>query len=326
MNFERQKITIRLLGLGLCAAVLGCGHAKGSPDEYDGWATATTLHFDVHTPMSAAVAEAYAQQLELVYTAMIALMFPRVDLPPTEVLVFEHRVSAQDTVADSSGQSRERRPAGGVMVLIDRERHTTQRSAVNKFSTPWQVQAAHEIAARLVKQAIPHAPAWFRTGVERYLETVQVEPGMAKFGRREPLLEAELTAGRVIPLGQLLDDTNESFHHDWPRSHEASAWGFVNYLLTGEGGTLRPKFDIIAAALEADRQGNSRIAIEAAFPNVPLGALENKVRDYDVRVLGRTTMFPTLSIPLPPVPDARGTASPTATDHVRGLLLAVKPH
>jgi hypothetical protein len=326
MNIQRQNPGVSI-GLFLLL-VVGCGHAKGAPDEYDSWTTVTTHHFDVHTPMSASVAEEYAQQLELVYAAMTAMMFPNVELPPIEVVVFEHAVSARQTTADTTGESREKRPASGVIVLMDRERHTTQRSPVNKYSTPWQVNAAREIGARLLKYGMPHAPVWFRSGVAHFLETVQVEPGVAKFGRREPLLEAELAAGRVIPLGQLLTEDNGTFHGDWPRSHEASAWGFVNYLLTADGGALRPKFDLMAAALEANRGGAqpSLAAVQLAFGDLPFAQLETQVRDYDVNVLGRKTTFPTLSIPLAPVAQVEGTSTQAATDHVRGLLLALKHH
>jgi hypothetical protein len=326
MRIQRQTFTILLPVVAVTLATAGCGHAKGAPDEYDSWATVTTHHFDVHTPLSAATAEDYARQLELVYAALTTMMFPNVDLPPMEVVVFEHDVSARQTTADSSGESRERRPAGGVIVLVDRERHTTQRSPVNKYSTPWQVHAAGEIAARLLKHGMPHAPQWFRAAVARFLETVQVEPGQAKFGRREPLLENELALGRIIPLGQLLSEPANAFHGDWPRSHEASAWGFISYLLSAEGGALRPKFDVMAAALEANRGGPqpSLAAVQLAFPDVPLAELESRVRDYDVNVLGRKTTFPALSIPLGPVASVEGTASPAATDHVRGLLLALK--
>ena len=324
MTIQRQKFAVLAL-LALLGA-LGCGHAKGSADEYDAWATVTTRHFDVHTPLSAATAEEYAQQLELVYGAMTTLMFPGVDLPPIEVLVFQRDLNARDAVTQSEGMGHERRPEGGIIVLVDRERHTTQRSPVNKFSTPWQVNAAREIAARLVKRGIPHAPPWFRAGVAHFLETVQVEPGVAKFGRREPLLENELALGRIIPLGQLLADTNDSFHRDWPRSHEASAWGFVSYLLTADNGALRPKFDLIAASLEANRGGaqGSLLAVQTAFPDLPFAELETRVHDYDVSVLGRRTTFPALSVPLAPVGQVEGTAVAAATDHVRGLLLALK--
>jgi hypothetical protein len=324
MNIQRQKN--RLVSLLLLTGALGCGHAKGAPDEYDSWATVTTRHFDVHTPLSAGTAEEYAQQLELVYTAMTAMMFPNVELPPTEVLVFDYDLNAREAAAESTGQSNERRPSGGVIVLVDRQRRTTQRSTVNKFSTPWQVTAAREIAARLVRRGMPHAPAWFHEGVARFLETVQVEPGEARFGRREPMLQNELAVGRIIPLGQLLAEPKDTFHHDWPRSHEASAWGFVAYLLTADGGALRPKFDLIAAALEADRGGEqpSLSAVQMAFPDVPFAELANRVQDYDVNVLGRKTTFPALSVPLPSVAPVAGTAAPAATDHVRGLLLALK--
>jgi hypothetical protein len=324
MNIQRQNHPV-FVGLSL-TLLIGCGHAKGAPDEYDGWATVTTHHFDVHTPMSASVAEEYAQQLELVYAAMVELMFPKVDLPPIEVVVFEHAVSARQTTDATTGESRERRPAGGVIALIDRERHTTQRSPVNKYSTPWQVAAAREISARLLKYGMPHAPLWFRSGVAHFLETVQVAPGQAKFGRREPLLEAELAAGRVIPLGQLLTEDNAAFHGDWPRSHEASAWGFVNYLLTANDGALRPRFDVMAAALEANRSGPqpSLAAVQLAFADLPFAQLEADVRDYDVDVLGRKTTFPMLSVPLAAQAPVEGTSTPAATDHVRGLLLALK--
>jgi hypothetical protein len=307
----------------LVLLTLGCGHAPEAPDAYDDWATAASPHYHVHTPMGAGTAEEVAQQLELVHTALTTFMFPRAEMAPIEVLVFERDPDARDAVDKSAGDTNEGRPAGGVLVLISRVRRTTQRSPIDKFSSTWQVAAARETAVRLMKSRLPHAPPWFTLGLARYLETVQVAPGQAKFGRREPLLEHELQSGRVIPLGQLLTENKRDFR-EWPRSHEASSWGFVNYLLTAEGGSLRPRFDEVAARLESGPGGAaaSRRAVEDAFPGVPFAELELRVRDYDVKVLGRATMFPSLSIDLPAAPAPQ--PQRTSTAHVRALLLAQK--
>jgi hypothetical protein len=322
---ELPRCKLALLALVVASTPgWGCGHAKGAPDEYNDWTTVRTAHFEVHSPMSSGAAAESAQQLELVYAALTTFMFPHAQIPPIEVLVFERDPDAKDAVAQSVGPSSGGRPPGGTLVLVSRVRRSTQRSAIDKFSTPWQVAAAHDIASRLIKSGLPHAPPWFSLGLVRYLETVQVEPGKAKFGRREPLLEHELQSGRVIPLGQMLAENNKDFHRDWPRSHEASAWGFINYLLTADGGSLRPRFDLVAATLESGPGGAaaSRRAVEDAFPGLPLGELETRVRDYDVEILGRQTMFPSLSIDLPPQPPPQ--PAPTSTEHVRGLLLAQK--
>src|SRR5262249_10298494 len=142
-----------------------------------------------------------------------------------------------------------RRPPGGILVLDDREGSIRDLSSVGRFTTGWQEHAARELVSRFLRRALPTAPPWFREGITPYVETIQMDGGVGYFGGQQLPLHLELRAGRVIPVHELLVAPPAAFHGDWARSHQASAWAFIHFLLEGESGHLRPRFDAIVAGL-----------------------------------------------------------------------------
>jgi hypothetical protein len=311
-----------------CSLVLllaGCAHS-GRSDGYAGWHTVTTAHLAVHTPLSAGAAEETAFQLELLYEALERGLFPRSSLERVEVLLFERPGDSARQAADAregGGGGRER----GALVLSvrDNRRDRGGGTGVNKFTTPWQMAAARELAHRFLDRALVRTPPWLEVGLTRYLATAQIEPDAAIFGRRPDDLAAELGKGRAIPLGAVLDGGRAEFHGTWARDYDASAWGFVHYLLDGEGGKLRPRFDAMMAALLAGGgRTDSRTAVAQAFPEVPFPVLEARVRDYLVEMLGRRGSFHPYAVNLTPPPTTRGTATPSDPTRVQALLQGVR--
>jgi hypothetical protein len=131
----------------------------------------------------------------------------------------------------------------------------------------------------------------------------------------------------VIPLGQLIAARNADFNGDWRLSHHASAWAFIHYLLGGDRGKLRARFDALARALiEADDQSPeaSRAAIEKAFPDVPFAVLEGQVRDYAVLDLGRKNYFHPMTVQFVPPPRRDYPTEPADPQRLRGLLAGLK--
>jgi hypothetical protein len=187
---------------------------------------------------------------------------------------------------------------------------------------------ATELVRRMLRVNMRHAPTWFRVGLEEYAQTVEIQGDLARFGHRLPRHTHELAAGRVIPLGQLIAASNHEFSGgDWRLSHQASAWAFIHYLLGGERGHLRGRFDAVAKALiEADDQGpeSSRAAIEKAFPDVPFATLEGQVRDYAVLELGRKTYFHPMTIEFEAPPHRDYPTEPADPQRLRGLLAGLK--
>jgi hypothetical protein len=311
--------------LCLLLAVVGCAHS-GRSDGYAGWHTVTTAHLAVHTPLSAGEAEETAFQLELLYQALETALFPRSALERVDVLLFERPGDSARQAADAregGGGGRER----GALVLSvrDNRRDRGGGTGVNKFTTSWQMVAARELSHRFLDRALVRVPPWLEVGLTRYLATAQIEPDAAIFGRRPDDLAAELGKGRAIPLGTVLDAPRAEFHGTWARDYDASAWGFIHYLLDGDGGKQRPRFDsMMAALLAGGGRTESRAAVAQAFPDMPFGALEARVRDYMVETLGRRASFHPYAVNLRPPAATRGTATPSDPSHVHALLLGVR--
>jgi hypothetical protein len=312
--------------VGLALLLVGCAHS-GRGDGYAGWHTVTTAHVAVHTPLSAGDAEETALQLELLYEALERALFPRSDLPRVEVLLFERPGDAPRQAADAREGGGGGREKGALVLSVrDNRRERAGGTGFHKFTTSWQMAAARELAHRFLDRALVHTPQWLEVGLTRYLATAQIEADTAIFGRRPDDLAVELGKGRAIPLGAVLDGGRGEFHGAWGRDYDASAWGFVHYLLDGEGGKLRPRFDAMMAALLAGGgRTDSRTAVTQAFPDVPFPALEARVRDYQVEMLGRRGSFHPYAVNLTPPPATRGTATPSDPLRVQALLLGVRP-
>jgi len=309
------------LELAVVVLLAGCAHGSSAGDGYTRWHTVTTAHFALHTPAGASTAEDTALQLERVYEAMAVGLFPHANLERIDVLLFQEQGDAARAAADARAASGQHTRQRGAMVLAlrDRRRDRGLGTAVGKFTSSWQMAAARELAQRFLEGVMDHPPQWLRSGLSRYLGTAQVEEGTAIFGRRPDDLAAELRAGRAIALGELLEAGHPDFAGDWRRDYEASAWGFVHYLLDGEQGTLRPRFDKITSALLDGASG--RVAVERAFPDVPFPVLEGKVRDYLVETLGRRPTFHPYPVSLPVPAPTRGTATAADPARMRALLL-----
>jgi hypothetical protein len=305
----------------------GCAHQRDADRAYAGWHSVTTAHFAVHTPLGVSDAESTAFQLELCYRALAESLFPHAGLDRIEVLLFQREDEARGAAAQARAMPATDRAHDRALVLWlrDYRRMRDQGTTPEKYTTSWQMMAMRDLARRLLEESIDRPPPWFREGLLTYVSTAQVEPGVAIFGRRPNDLASELKEGRAIRLGELLDAGNADFNGPWRRDYHASAWGFIHYLLDGDGGKLRPRFDALAATLlAAGSAADSRAAVAAAFPGVPFDTIDLQVRDYLVEVLGRRASFHpfpvTTSVPL----STAGTAAASDPRRVHALLLALK--
>ncbi len=324
MNDHRHAAR-QIAVLSCVASLAGCAHAY-TTWPYPGWYTIGSAHFHVHGPDQSEL-PATALMLEGLYTAIGETFFPRADLHGIEVVVFGTEEDARDLPPKASGFLDEKKASGGILVLTAREPRLDRRANDGRFTTPNQEKAAHTIAQRLLRNSMQDAPEWFRDGFLLYLETLQLHDDTAVFGNRPTRMTQELMAGRAIPLGALIAAPHSEFSTgDWTRSHHASAWAFIHFLLGGDGGRLRPNFDALCRALTATPPGpeGSRQAIERAFPGSHFSEIENRARDYAVNDLGGQPRFHpfAVNVKLPGgPPPAPVLASPK---HVQNLLLQLK--
>ncbi len=314
-----------LLPSALCLfALSACAHSYETW-PYPGWQTIESKHFHVHGPRSDGLTE-IASELERIHSALTGAFFPQTELHHVEVLVFSDDEETRKLPSRSAGILDEKRADGGILVMTTYEPRVNPRREDMRFSTPNQEKAVRYVLQRFLRLTMADAPLWFRQGLTHYIENVQLGADSAVFGHRDILMTDTLRAGRAILLGQLVAATKADFDGDWGRSHHASAWAFIHYLLGAEKGTLRPKFDALCKALlhaHADA-ADSRAAIEKAFDGMPFEEIEHKVRDYAVTSLGSRPYFHPLAIELKS-PDAGAFSFvPADAKHVQNLLLQLK--
>jgi hypothetical protein len=267
--------------------------------------------------------------LEALHGALTSTFFPNSDLGPIEVLLFADPDAVRQETKDADGNA--------ILPAIEKGAHPLVLSArtnargsknVGNYTTSHEAQAAVFLVRRFLKVNMPKAPIWFRTGLEDYAETVEVHGDYARFGHRLARTTGELGAGRAIPLGQLIAAPASEFSSgQWKRSHHASAWGFMHYLLGANSGAFRPRFDTIARTLISS-EGNgaeaSRAAIDKAFPDTPFTVLEAQVHDYCTNKLGTKPTFEAFTVELKKRDDVPFIVAPADPARVQALLVDLK--
>jgi hypothetical protein len=311
----------------LAAALAGCAHGQGSgTGPYGDWVNVRTYSFSLFTDTSPGTYQEVVAEIEALNAALLKAFFPNTEIHGIEVLLFSTPESRQKAVSNA-GVPFVRADTHPIVLTTRTNRRARDRN-VSNYSTAAEQQMASELLLRMLAANMRKAPPWFRIGLEQYVETVSIEGTQARFGHRLPRPTHELAAGRVIPLGKLIEARKADFNGgDWRLSHRASAWAFIHYLLGAEKGTLRPRFDAIARALitaDDDSPAASRAAIEKAFPDVDFATLEGRVRDYAVTDLGHKDFFHPMLIEFTPPPARDYPTEPADPQKLQGLLAGLK--
>ncbi len=306
----------------LVLLVVACSHG------YSDWRTVKSEHFVVHTALRAATASKVLGASEAIHGALQQGFFYNSALAPIEVLLFEDPEAERQAIAKASAGAAPPRIRDKALVLHDRPDYRFAK-AVSQYSTNYEQEAAAYLSRRFIKENMPKAPLWFRVGMEQYLETVEIQGDLARYGHRLPRPTAELAAGRVIELGAMIAAPPSEFsgNGDFRRSHTATAWAFIHYLVGGEKGTHRPQFDIMARGLIDAGRGSaeaSRAAIEKAFPNLPFEQLAGKFKDYAVLDLGKRPFVDTYAYRFQRAPDREYPSTPADPVRIQALLVHLK--
>jgi len=305
--------------------LLACAHGQGA-NPYGDWVNVKSYSFSLYTDTSSGTYKEIVGEIEALNAALVKAFFPSTEIHGIEVLLFSTPEAERKAVTAAGVPFV--RPDSKPIVLTARTSARGRDRNTSLYSTPAEQQMATELVTRMLKANMRNAPPWFRIGLQEYVETVEINGSLARFGHRLPRPTRELAAGRVIPLGKLIEARQSDFGGgDWRLSHRASAWAFIHYLLGGERGTLRPRFDAMARALiDADdgSAATSRAAIEKAFPDVPFATLEGKVHDYAVLELGQRNYFHPMTIEFTPPPERDYPTAPADPQRLRGLLAGLR--
>jgi hypothetical protein len=287
-----------LAAIAVASALAGCAHAPTPEGVARSWQLARGPHVAVWAEEDPAPS---AHEVEVVYAALTTI-FPGVELPPLDLLVFQDQVRRDEVLRAAAAlppPPAPGPPARPVVALWRRGLHR-ERIVSNPLASPIEEQAARALTERFVDRAWPHAPAWLREGFARYAETVHVDGDVALFGARIAWLRDPLARGEVVPLAELVAMDRRELHRDWPRMREASAWAFVHFLLDGDGGRWRPRFAALCARLETAGPGASgRAILEATFPELTFAELDAAYRAFAVDQLGRRPIAPQLAVSVP---------------------------
>jgi hypothetical protein len=321
MTLARPSLVFALAA-ALCA---GCAHGQAA-NPYGDWVTVRSYNFVVHTDTGPGTYKDVVDELESLNNALMKAFFPSTEMRGIEVLLFSTPEAERSAVSHASIPLV--RPDTHPLVLTARTTGRGRDRNISNYSTLPEQQASTVLTTRMLKVNMRNAPVWFRIGLQEYVETVEINGNLARFGHRLPRPTHELAAGRVIPLSKLIEARSADFNGgDWRLSYRASAWAFIHYLLGAEKGALRARFDTIARALiDADdgAAATSRAAIEKAFPDVDFATLEGKVRDYAVIDLGQKSYFHPMTIEFTPPPSRDYPTEPADPQRVQGLLAGLK--
>jgi hypothetical protein len=232
-------------------------------------------------------------------------------IPPGEVVYFAD--SARSPFLTNGGQYK-------YGVMIARFPWTEAHGGhgllmVGNYSWQWGYQ--HVLAHHFIEAAVPRAPLWFHEGFARYLAgaaPIAGRPGNICFGQSQPAFTTRVT----LPLRELLAANYHEYNQSsapWigPLSHS-----FIDFLIHGEDGRLRPRFSGLMRELAAGKSGEEALA--AVYPEIPLDRLDAAFRDH-VRSLRPMGQACPLSAPLPPPgPRAAAIKTPVSEEEIRALF------
>lgn len=148
--------------------------------------------------------------------------------------------------------------------------------------------AVHEMAHRLLEDALPHLPSWFNEGLASFLETAFIRDGSVWYGQPSADVVSTLATKPILPLRELLT-TKVSDHGRSNDRYYATAWLVLNYLLIGNDGREVPRYKHLWQRLAAEptRKDWSDVLTDI-FDGTPLTAIEAELQHYaDAKIVGR---------------------------------------
>jgi hypothetical protein len=260
-----------------------------------GWKHVSTTHFDLYTTGGSHAYGPVLERLEMVHVALSQTFFQNTDVPGFDVFLYEPE-EAMYILGDYGGRMVGNLGPRGTMVM--------KNGASSEDIDPL---ATHELAHAFIGHTFKTIPVWFNEGLASYLGTLRMRDGLACFGGRDRLRSAEAVRGMLVPVRELFAARGAEFHDaSWEHSHYASGWAVIHYLLHGEGGRLRPRFDAFNKhfAVPANVQTVSFEAWADVFPDIPIDQLDTRIKDHIFNVFNRPG-GKCLGIPFkePPAPD-----------------------
>ena len=274
-----------LLGLGLTLAASGCTHLPWNP--YRGWRAWSGHNVLLYTDTL------YEHELALEYLdASFMLLqhtfFRQFPVPPMQAIYLQ---PGNDTpLRTETGVKKFGAVLAGVPPELAGNQHLLMTVGRLDHIRPY----AHLVTHHFIESAIPGAPLWFHEGFAIYASVFQSHerrPDVICFGLLQPASRWSITE----KVDEVMRTTWAEYNESAAPWFQDTAWGLVDYLLHGEGGSLRPGFRPL---MEAFRRGlRGKDALQAAYPQLPLDQLDDRLRDH-VRTLRQPSDLCPLAVAL----------------------------
>jgi hypothetical protein len=252
--------------------LFGCAH------DLPGWKQATTPHFRLYTDQKSRSFEWVLDRLEHVHVGLTNSLFTQqTELPPMEVFLFSPS-EFHELLGPVGGVAMPGVGRNGVLVLFD--------GYDPKFVDR---TAAHELAHGFIGATFVQPPVWFNEGFATYAESMRVLENAVLFGSNDVGVADEAAGNRLVKVAELFAARPRDFHGVWEIRQYTTAWAVIHYLWHGEQKALRRRFDAFGAALSAEKgaPGGSVRAWEATYPDVPLSAVDERLRAHMHETFGR---------------------------------------
>ncbi|MGD0524591.1 MAG: hypothetical protein ABSE49_05590 [Polyangiaceae bacterium] len=252
--------------------------SQGGPS----WVALRTRHLVVETDLAADDARSIAEQYEVAYCELAAVVIPGAEGPPerTEVVLFRDEDDFHATLG--------RWQAGGFFFdqgPLDLERHPTVVMPHPRYGDDDRITLLHELTHRFVNHVYGRMPVWLNEGLAQYFSTMRIRDGEVWLG--EPLPRRAYTADVLPTVPALL--TMDRLHfdgRDLPDDYRRvdqmvnnymAAWALVHFFRNGPD-FYRARFQHFVSAM--NKGGRATDAWGSSFGDIPIATLEAAYRGY----------------------------------------------
>jgi hypothetical protein len=234
----------------------GCTHLPWKP--YQGWRSWKAADVTVHTDTISQY-EPALEWLQTGFTVYQETFFKPWKIPPVQAVY----ISSDNPTPflSNAGTSKD-------AITLARwpwAEAKGGRSLLVVGYSEWQWMYYHQLAHHFIEAAVPGAPLWFHEGFARYLTRIYQVPGKPQevcFGRDPPGATTRVS----LPLKELLAAGYREYNESSEPWIGPLSQAFIDYLLHGEGGRLRPAFTDLMRALAAGKTGEQALAATYAIP------------------------------------------------------------
>jgi hypothetical protein len=246
--------------------VASCTHAPWNPHR--GWSALRTNNVEMFTD-ALAQEELTLQWLDTSFEVLSRTFFGSTSVPPVKVIYITNDTSSPFTTASGSARTftANTRPPGtkGPMTVL----------VVGKDG---EMQSyAHVMTHYFIEAAVPGAPIWLQAGLATYASIFRNDTrdrtricfGFMQPARKQSVME---------PMATLFSVTWQDYNDTLAPNINDTSFGLVDYLLHGEEGRLRRRFDALLGRLGAGMK--SADAISTVYPELAPGTLDERVRSH----------------------------------------------